>query len=413
LRDELEVKLAGLSRKERLKQISQYLSFVHGNPIRQFQAYNGLSKKFASAEMKILTSALKDKAAQNFKKYLEVLNTGDEQTQFVQALFSQYPIDMKLLFYTEIQLVNDKTSTDQEKSKKAIAQLENLEKIKELLATQVCDVYGKDPKKLTATRFYEEAQISPTVLDVRTGQFLSNSLQKCQGVSPQVLAAVTTLQTNINNVFAKEAAGEFFAKLPTKAQAEKILKDEGITASSSTEQQVAEKIEEETEAIEEEISENPTVLEEQILEIVETITTPPVKTVGDETQIIEDDTQTIIEELIDSTEPTEEEIIAKEEQIVEEIVDAAETGETSPLVEELPQEIQEEIAQEVHVPLPTATPLPVAPIVPIVTATPTLAPTLPPTTIIDTVEEVVTSAPTAEPQIEAPTPAPTVAVPGI
>ncbi len=392
LRDELEVKLAGLTREERLKQIPQYLSFVHGNPIRQFQAYNALSKKFQSAEMNILTSALKDKSAQSFKKYLDVLNTGDEQNQFVEALFSQYPIDMKLLFYTEIQLTKDKAGTDQEKGKKAAAQLGNLEKIKGLLATQVCDAYGKDPKKLASTRFYEEAQANPTVLDVRTGQFLSRSLQNCQGATAQVLTAVATLQTNINGAFAKEASGEFFAKLPTKAQAQNLLKEEGITASPSTEQQVAEKIEEETKVIEEKISENPRVLEEQILDIVEIIATPPTKTVNDETKIIEEDAQTIIEELIDSTEPTEEEIIAKEEQIVEEIVDAAETGETSPLVSELPQEIQEEIAQETNVP--------------IVTAAPT-------TTILDTVAPVVTTAPTVAPQVEAPTAVPAVAAPGL
>lgn len=361
LQKELEIKLAKLSKAERLKQIEKYITFVHGNPIREFQAYNFLSKSFTSSGMNILTQALKDKASQDFKRHLTALNSADLQKQFVSTVFSKYPIDLRLLFYTETQVTNDMKAKDQKKSDQAKLQLKRLQAVKSLLNTQVCQTYGKDAKAIPLTRFYKEATIAPTLLDVRIGAFLTKSLQDCNGKTPEALAAFSDLQTKINNSFVTEAKTEVFTKLPTKAQAEQILKEENITVAPQDEQKVAEKIEEEKEQIEEEISENPIALEEEIQQIVETITTPAKETVAEgltEEEIISKDSQTIVEEIIDETQPTHGEIVQKEEQITEEIEDAAANGQTSELVEELPQEVQEEISAETHVPLPTATPPP-------------------------------------------------------
>lgn len=414
LQKELEIKLAKLPKADRLKQIERYIAFVHGNPIREFQAFNFVSKTFASEEMTILTQALKDKAAQDFKKHLLALDNADLQKQFVDTLFSNYPIDMRLLIYTEIQLANEKN--DQAKT-----QIERLQAVKSLLGMQICQTYGSDAKSLPTTRFYKEATTNPSLLDVRIGAFLTTSLQNCNGKTPEVIAMVSDLQEKINTSFATEAKIEIFKKLPTKAQAEQILKEENITVSPQDEQKVAEKIEEETKQIEEEISENPTTLEEEVQHIVKTITTPTKKTVTEqlesvvnEEETIASDSQTIVEEIIDETEPTQGEITQKEEQIIEEIVDSAETGETSPLVEELPQAVQEEIAKETAVPLPTATPIPtIAPTaVPVVTepitvpiatvapAEPTPAPTTILQPVVTTVQETTestTSEPTSTP----------------
>lgn len=388
LQKELEVKLAGLPKAERLKQIERYITFVHGNPIREFQAYNFLSKSFFSQEMNILTQALKDTAAQDFKKHLTGLNTLDLQKQFVATVFSNYPIDMRLLFYTEIQLTNDK----------ATEQLKNLEAIKTLLGAQVCSIYGKDASALTKTRFYTEATTAPSLLDLHVGTFLTQSLQNCNGKLSETAAVVVDLQTKINTAFTTQAKKEVFKSLPSQSKADAILKEEGITVAPQDEQRVAEEIIEETQQIEEEISENPTALEEEIQQIVETITTPTQETVNTESE-------TIIEEIIQESEPSNEEVAAKEEQIIEEIVDVAETGETSLLVEELPQPVQEEISQETGVAIPTATPIPTPTLMltPIVTTAPTM-------TIMETVAPVVTAAPTTVMEVATPTPA---TVPGL
>ncbi len=411
MQKELEIKLLRLPKAERLKQIEQYITFIHGNPIREFQAYNVLSKSFTSREMTVLTQALKDTAAQDFKKHLNVLDSADIQKQFVQTLFSNYPIDMRLLMYTEIQLTNDKNT----------GQLERLQAIKSLLGEQICETYGKNPTTLVQTRFYAEATTNPSLLDIRVGEFLNQSLQSCEDKTPDALAVISDLQTKINNSFIAEAKTEVFKRLPTKAQAEEILKKENITVPVQDEQKVAEKIEEETQQIEEELSENPTVLEQEVQQIIESVTTPTqetvvqqIETIINKEETIASDSQAIVEEIIQDTEPTQEEITAKEEQIIEEIVDAAETGETSPLVEELPQEIQEEISKETGVPLPTAKPIPtLAPTVVPITAIPTVAPVAPTTTIIDTVAPVITSVPPTAIQVANPTPIPTVAVPGL
>ncbi len=427
LQKELEIKLTKLSKADRIKQIEKYITFVHGNPIREFQAYNFLSKSFTSQEMNILTQALKDKAAQDFKKHLTVLDTKELQKQFVDTLISRYPIDMRLLLYSEIQLTNDKNAKDEARAKQATLQLERLQAVKSLLGAQVCQTYGKDPKALTQTRFYSEATTTPSLLDIRIGEFLNKSIQNCNGKTPEALAIISDLQKTINNSFAAETKTEVFKTLPSKAKAEEILKEENITVAAQDEQKVAEKIEEETKQVGEKISGNRTMLEEEVQQIVETITTPTLETVAqqiatseNEMETIASDSQTIVEEIIQETEPTQEEVIQKEEQIVEEIVDSAKTGETSPLVEELPQEIQEEISQETGIPLPTATPPPaggptLAPtLAPIVTNAPTLIPTVvPTTTIIDTVAPVITSAPTTVIKAATPTLIPTVVVPGL
>ncbi len=397
LQKELEIKFAGLPKAERLKQIERYITFVHGNPIREFQAYNFLAKSFFSQEMNILTQALKDAAAGDFKKHLTGLNTLVLQKQFVATVFSNYPIDMRLLFYTEIQLTNDK----------AAEQLKNLEAIKTLLGVQICSVYGKDASALTKSRFYTEATTAPSLLDLRIGTFLTQSLQNCDGKSSETVVAVADLQTKINTIFTAQTKTKSFKSLLSQSKAEAILKEEGITVASQDEQRVAEEIIEETQQIEEEISENPTVFEKEVQQIVETITTPTQETVNTESE-------TIIEEIIQESEPTNEEIMAKEEQIIEEIVDAAETGETSPLVEELPQPVQEEISQETGVTIPTATPIPTPTpmLAPVVTTAPTLIPTVASTTtIIDTVAPVITSAPTTSEPV--PTPASVEVAPGL
>jgi polyhydroxyalkanoate synthesis regulator phasin len=368
--------------------------------------------------MNILTQSLKDAAAQNFKKHLVALNTADLQKQFVAIIFSNYPVDMRLVFYTEIQLTNDN----------ATEQLKNLAAIKTLLGSQICSVYGKDANALTKTRFYTEATTAPSLLDIRIGTFLNQSLQDCNGKTAEAVAAITDLQAKIAARFAKEATTQTFAKLPTKAQAEEILKEENITVAPQDEQKVAEKIEEETQQIEEEISKNPTALEKEVQQIVETITNPIKKTATDsltEEEIINEDSQTIVAEIIAETEPTQGEITQKEEQIIEEIIDSAEIGETSPLVEELPQAVQEEIAQETHVPLPTATPIPTlaptaVPVVtePLIVPTATVAPAVPtpvPTTILEPM--VTTVQETTESTTSEPTPTPvttdTEVVPGL
>src|SRR6266403_2054210 len=65
LQKEFEIKLLKLQKAERLKRIERYISFIHSNPIREFQAYNFLSKSFTSQEMNLLTQVLKDKSAQD------------------------------------------------------------------------------------------------------------------------------------------------------------------------------------------------------------------------------------------------------------------------------------------------------------------------------------------------------------
>lgn len=415
MQKELEIKLANLPKTERLQQIQEYIFFVHGNPIREFQAYNFLSKSFASEEMTILTSALKDAASQDFKKHLSALDNTDLQKQFVATMFSNYPIDMRLLFYTEVQLNNNK----------ATEQLKNLEAIKTLLEVQVCSVYGKDPKALTQTRFYSEATAAPSLLDIKIGTFLNKSLQDCNGRTPEALATITDLQTKIATSFAKEAQGEVFTKLPTLAQAEAILKEVNITVPVQDEQRVAEKIDEETKIIEEEISENPTALQKEVQQIVETITTPTQETVTEqleqaviEEKTIASDSQTIVEEIIEESEPTQGEITQKEEQIIEEIVDSAEMGETSPLVEELPQEVQEEIAEETGVPLPIVTPIPtiVQTVVPVTQPTNIPTPTrvpVAPTTILEPVVTTVQETSQSTPSEPTPAAPETEVVPGL
>lgn len=420
LQKELEIKLLKLSKTDRLKQIERFIAFVHGNPIRAFQAYNFLSKSFTSQEMAVLTNALKDAAAQDFKKHLDALDNADIQKQFVGAIFSNYPIDMRLLFYTEIQLAS-KTRKDEQKAKEAKAQLERLKQVKSILTQQVCQTYGKDAKQLINTRFYKEATTAPTVLDIRIGMFLASSLQNCNGKTAQAVAIISNMQKNIQARFASEAKTKTFTKLPTKAQAEEILREENITVASQDEQKVAEKIEEETQQIEEESS-NPTALEKEIQQIIETVTPPVKETVAGELteEIISEDSQTIVEEIIDETEPSQGEITQKKEQIIEEIEDAAANGETSELVEELPQEVQEEIAEEAHVPLPTATPTPTTTLTigeptstPVVTHTATSTPT--PTTILEPVVSTVQE--TTQSNASEPTPAPiptdTEVVPGL
>lgn len=389
LQKEVEIKLSKLSRPERLKLVERYIDFIHGNPLRQFQAYNQLSKGFTSKEMAILTSAFKDKAAQNFKAHLNYLDNEDIQKQFVETLFSSYPVDLRLLFYTEIQLNNPKVlaAVAPEESSKKDTQLVRLQQLKTILGTQICQNYGQNPQKLAQTRFYTKAINQPDVLDLKVAAFLNQSIQNCNSKSPESLKLVNVLQTKINSNFITSAKKLIPTKLPTQAQAAAILKEENIQVKAADVQKVAEEIIEETQDIEDSVSEDTALLEKEVAAVKETVTK--------QTQTVSDDAEQIIEETVISIEPTEEEVIQKEEEIIEQIEDSAATGETSPLVEELPQEIQEEISQETGTTLPSPTPLPSA------TLSPTTSPISTPTPV-PTVEP--TPAPTAEP---APTEEPT------
>ena len=405
LQKELEIKLSKLSQDERLKQVERYLSFIHGNPIRQFQAYNQISKNFTSEKMKTLTSALRDKAAQNFKAHLNYLENEDLQKQFVATLFSSYPVDLRLLFYTEVQLspkvLAVSTPGDNSNEKQKATQLQKLEQIKALLNSQVCQSYGQNPEKLAQTRFYTQNIIKPDVLDLKVAQFLSQSIQSCSSKSPESLKLVTELQAKINSNFITEAKKSVPAnKLPTQNQALQILKEENIQVKPGDEQKVAEEIIEETQNIQDSVSEDPAVLEKEIATVIETVTAPVVVGATDQTQTVVNDAEAIIEETITSVEPTQEDIVQKEEEIIEQIEDSAASGETSPLVEELPEQIQEEISQETGIPLPSpsTTPIPVlpspSPLLPSTTVSPTTAPISSPAPL-PTVET--TPAPTAEP----------------
>ncbi len=354
---DIESKLLKLTSKDRLAEITRYASFIHGNPIRQFQAYNQISKSFTSKEINILTSNLKDKAAQNFKRHLERLDNSEIQKQFVQTVFSEYPIDLRLIFYTEIQLRNSQ------------GQLVRLKEVKKILGSQICQNFGQNSDKLAQTRFYTESIKNPDVLDIKIGQFLVESIQNCSSKTDTALQLVTNLEKAINNNFTKEAkTTPISGNILTKLQAEEILKKEGITDIAPQDEQIVAEI-----------------VEEEVKQIEDEVTVP----------------ETIIREVLAIEEPTQEEIVQKEEQIVEEIIDAAETGKTSPFVEELPEPVQEEIAKEVEN---------LATIVPTPTTIPTLAPTPAPTSIPTTAPSAVplpTEEPTLIETIESTAPSPT------
>jgi hypothetical protein len=356
-------KLSKLTKKERLDEITRYASFIHGNPIRQFQIYNQISESFTSAEMNILTSGLKDKAAQNFKKHLDGLTNASTQKQFVETIFSEYPIDLRVLFYAQIQLENPKVlaaATPQEISPQKEARLNNLQGVKTILSNQICQNFGGNPDKLANTRFYSQSIKNPDVVDIKVAQFVLDSIQNCSTKSDAGVKLATDLQTAITKDFTKEAkTTPVTGNLPTKSQAETILKEEGVTVAPGDEQIVAELIEQETKQIEEEA------------------TVP----------------ETIVEKVVAIEEPIQEEITEKEEQIIEEIIVAVESGETSPLIEELPEEVQQEIINEVKI-IVASTPAPTAIATPLPTAIPTTAPTIVPTIIPTAVP---TSAPTIAP----------------
>ncbi|MBI3486166.1 hypothetical protein HY025_04475 [Candidatus Daviesbacteria bacterium] len=357
LQKEVEIKLSKLTKPERLKLVERYINFIHGNPIRQFQAYNQISKSFTSKEMVVLTSALKDKAAQNFKKHLNYLANETIQKQFIGTLFSEFPVDLRLLFYTEIQL-------NKPKEQQNAIQIQRLKQIKAMLTSQICQNYGQNPEKLAQTRFYTESINQPDVLDLKVAEYLNQSIKNCISKSPQSLKLVNDLQSKINSSFIFEAKQKIPVtdKLPTKTEAAAILKEENIQVSPADAQQVAEEIIEETQDIENSVSKDTSILEKEIENIKE-ITTAKTITEADE----------IIEETIVSSEPTQEEIIKKEEEIIEQIEDAAASGETSPLIEELPQEAQQEISHETGVTLASPSPLSSATLAP--TANQTIAPT--------------------------------------
>ncbi len=385
-----ESDIAKLTKAQRLAEIERYAKFIHGNPIRQFQAYNQISKSFKSAEIKKLAEILKDKAAENFKEHLDNLDSSKLQKQFSEVVFSEYPVDLRLLFYTQIQLKGDEKRT------------ENLTQIRNILGSRICENFGQKPDKLAQTRFYSDSIKNPDVLDIKIAKFLSESFNNCSAKSDESVKLAADLQKAIIANFTKEAKiVPVVGKLPTKSQAEEILKEEGIVnVPEKDEQKVAELIEEELKDIE---------------DIV--LTTP----------------ETVVEEVVAIEEPIQEEIIEKEEQIVEEIIDAAESGETSPFVEELPEEVQEEVIEEAEkianstpVPtvVPTVVPTTVPTIVPTVTPLPTLAPTPVPTveplpteepTLIETVTETVEESSTPEPvPTVAPAPEePEVTTPGV
>ncbi len=422
LQKELEIKLSKLTREERLKQVQRYVSFIHGNPVRQFAAYNQISKSFTSDEMKVLTSAFKDKAAQNFRQHLNHLDSEESQKQFISTLFSSYPVDLRLVLYTEVQLKGSKVlaaitgqdSNNPGEQQKAI-QLERLQQIKALLGNQVCQKYGQNPQELAQTRFYTQSIIKPDILDVRISQFLSTSIQNCDVKSAETLKLVNDLQTAVNNNFIAEAKESAPAsnkrslstnKLPTRAQAAKILEEENVQAKPAEAQKVAEEIIQETQEIVDTVSENTAALEQEVADVIVTVPTEA----NNQTEAVVSDAQTIIDETLASAEPTQDEIAAKEEEIIEQIEDAAASGGTSPLVEELPQEVQEEISQETGVPLPTPSPsvLPTPSLAPSPTTIPTVQPTAVPTpeptpsdepTLIETITSTVSS---PEPAVQEP-----------
>ncbi len=379
---EFELKISNLSKKQRISEIERYASFIHGNPIRQFQVYNQISRSFTSKEMRIVTSRLKNKAAQNLKKHLNVLDSPEIQMQFVQTLFSEFPLDLRILFYTEVQLVDPKVlavSTSGRTDPKNEVQIINLTRIKEILGSEICRNFGQDPERLAQTRFYTQSIKNPDILDVKIGEFLVDSIKGCSKRSDETMKLVTDLREAIDNNFIKEAKLLVLSgnKLLTKLEAEEILKEEGIEVAPRDEQKVAQLIDEEVKQIEKEAS------------------TP----------------ETIVEKVVALEEPVQGEITQKEEQIVEEIVDAAETGEISPLVQELPADVQEEITQgssEAAGSLsPTATIPVTTPTLAVIKTSPTPTPTFAPTPTDDPtlMEMVESSAPSPMP-VEMTAPAP-------
>jgi len=357
LRKEFEVKFSKLSQTERLQQVKRYVEFIHGNPIREFQAYNLISKSFTSKEMKSLTTSFKDRAAQNFKSHLVTLDNEVDQRLFIQTLFGNDPVDLRLVAYTEIQLQNPKVlGINDSATESAILQKKHLQEIKTILGNNFCQTYGKNADSLEQTRFFSQSTGLQDVLDLRVSRFLTTAMQSCTSKSPETSSVLSALTTKLEQNYINQAIQLPTATLPDRKKAKEILQEEQIETQPQDEQKVAEQVNEEIQQIEDQITDKTASQSAQIIEDIVTVI---------------DKEQTIIEEVIQSDEPTPEEIIQKEEQIVEEIIDSAEAGETSPLVNELPAEVQEEITQ-------TATP----------TTTPTLELTPTPTqTVVEKVIE--------------------------
>ncbi len=409
LHKEFEVKLSKLSKAERLKLIRRYASFIHGNPIRKFQAYNLISKSFTSKEMQLLTANFKDKAAQSFKTHLTALDTEVSQKQFVQTLFSSDPIDIRLLAYTEIRLQKPKVLgiktqlaqvnlvAPKSPTENPSVELQHLQALKTILDNQLCQNYGQNPESLKVTRFFTQATTQPDILDIRVAQFVNQSIKACDSKTPETNAITTELTNQIEQRYIDQAKQTKFTKLPTKTKAKEILQEEQIETSPQDEQKVAEQVSEEITQIEKEFSTNLTVIKEKITSV---------EKVNDTVTDVVSDEQTIIEEIIQSDDPTDEEIAEKEEQIIEEIVASAQTGTTTPLTEELPQEIQKEIIQKTAPflnPNPTTTTTIVSPR-PAVTAVPIASPAIEPSPTSTVIEQVIE---TAKPAIETATsPAP-------
>ncbi|GEM_PF-3627673 len=391
LLQEFSTKLTKLPLKDRLKEIERYVAIIHGNPIREFQAYNRLGKSFASLFM----TTLKDKAAQNFKLFLNSLSNETVQQQFVDTLISIDPIDLRLLAYTEIQLNKDKSASNREKSKKATIELERLQQIKNILKPRVCTL-AKDPKALINTRFYTQAITTPDILDIRVAQFLTSSIKDCNLKDPNAIILIGGLQQKIQTAYASRANQTVKKSTPSSTQAKKIVSEENIQVKSEDKQQVAEQVQEEIAQIEEELSENPSVLEREAETVVEDTS-------------LQKKVESLQEEIL-SDEPQQEEIVEKSEEIIEEIVDTP-TGDTSPLVEELPLAVQEEIKKETAAVVATPTSIPTNN----TTSTPVPASIPPPapTTILEPVVTTVQKQTETVAPLATQTPVPTVAVPGL
>ena len=414
---EFEVKFTKLSKTERLQLIERYINFIHGNPIRQFQAYNLIAKNFTSKEMQLLTASFKDKAAQNFKSHLTGLDNETDQRQFIQTLFGADPIDLRLLAYTEIQLEKPKVlgvstllaqanpPAPTPKAEAPSKELDHLQQLKKLLGNQLCQTYGQNPEALKQTRFFGQATSKPDILDLRVNQFLTQSFESCENKTPETLSTLTALTSQVEQTYINQAKKTPATKLPTRAKAKEILQEEKIETKSQDEQKVAEQVAEEIQQIKEETSTNPEVVakDEALVEkIKELVATESGQTTELVTDVITDE-QTIIEEIIQSDEPTEEEIVQKEEQIIEEIVDSADSGTVDPIVEELPTETQDEITEQITSvanPSPTVTTTEASP-TPTVESSPLVSPTLEPSPTSTAPEPVTSPEPVApEPTLE-------------
>ncbi len=215
LSQKFEIRFLTLPEKNREEKFSQYVEFLPGNPVRQFEALDRMKQSFQSADAVPALEIGKDKAIRKFENQFNQFSNDEARANFMEPWRNGDTEDLRTM--TEIQMRMEPPELAQDPTANAVFQ--QFKPFQEEAQQNFRQRLEKNPEEMRNDPAFQRMRENPDIVDLRFSQDLNQMMQKPEGLEGQV-RPVDPNAENFIREFQKETVQNFVENIqqPRPAQ---------------------------------------------------------------------------------------------------------------------------------------------------------------------------------------------------